>query len=112
VLTDATMADTHALDVIINILRGTAGDPTPSRTSPLSCCRKGRTISQDDHQCYGAATAFCPAGDSVLGGGGEVTNFQPLSISEPFDRIGWKAGTGSSGQQVTVWAICAAVNPA
>jgi hypothetical protein len=48
----------------------------------------------------------------VLGGGGEVTNFQPLSISEPFDRIGWKAGTGSSGQQVTVWAICAAVNPA
>jgi hypothetical protein len=66
VLTDTTMTDTHALDVVINILRSTAGDPTPSRTSPLSCFRRGRTISQDDHQCLDSSGARAGGRDDIL----------------------------------------------
>ncbi len=59
----------------------------------------------------GTAEAVCPAGDHVLGGGGNVTNNGALTFSVPNAAgTSWTATAVNPGVAVVAYAICANVN--
>ncbi len=63
-------------------------------------------------QAAGFATAKCPNGTWMVGGGGVVRNNQALAASYPSPFTGQKAGKWTAiavkeSEQVTAWVLCA-----
>jgi hypothetical protein len=54
------------------------------------------------------ATATCPAGTKVIGGGVTQTSNKGLRESGPVGTTGWRATYDANGSGATVTAYCAA----